>query len=134
MGLAEILDLLDKHGVHALLVATIIQLYMMGRELREHRKELKRHREDEQANRSELVRYGAAMQEIGTAVKVLLERDRDRFVQRAIEKEISGVHDAADSGNGTNGSSRDDETPVEVPRHKGPPTGYQILKRPGTKG
>jgi hypothetical protein len=138
MDVGEVFDLLDKHGDHALLLAMVAMLYLMGKEFRSHRKELKeqrkeleRHRDDEVANRAELIRYGIAMQEIGTAVKLLLERDRDRFVR----EEISGVHEQ-DPRIAQLGS--EDITPVEVPpptpRKTLPPGGvYQIHKRPGTK-
>jgi hypothetical protein len=155
VDVTEVLDLLDKHGDHALLLAMVVMLYLMGKEFRNHRKELKaqrgeleRHRDDEIVNRSELIRYGIAMQEIGTAVKILLERDRDRHIDERI-KEVSGVHDVdpriaamADRDvRDQNGTSEEDGdvTPLEVPpppkRHRTPPHGsYSVSKRPGTKG
>lgn len=156
MDATEVLDLLDKHGDHALLLAMVVMLYLMGKEFRNHRKELKaqrgeleRHRDDEIANRSELIRYGIAMQEIGTAVKILLERDRDRHIDERI-KEVSGVHDVdpriaamadRDVHDRDSASEEDgDVTPPEVPppplkKHRTPPGGFHITnRRPGTKG
>jgi hypothetical protein len=137
----DVLGLLDAHSVHALLVAVVVQLYLLTREAKSNRKEIKeqrgeleRHREDEIANRSELIRYGIAMQEIGTAVKLLLERDRDRFVR----EEISGVHEQDPRIAAM--AEDDSPTPVEgvrpppVPsKHRTPPGGYHVTKRPGTK-
>jgi hypothetical protein len=139
MDVGEVFDLLDKHGDHALLLAMVVMLYLMGKEFRSHRKELKeqrkeleRHRDDEIANRSELIRYGIAMQEIGTAVKLLLERDRDRFVR----EEISGTHDVDPRIAAMN--TDDDATPVEgapaLSKRRTPAHGYSIVKRPPTKG
>jgi hypothetical protein len=151
MDVSEILDLIDKHGTHGLMLGVITLLYMMGKELKAHRKELKEHGKDEEESRKTLI-------QIGTAVQLLLDREGRRFMQQTIEKEISGVHDVdpriaamadRDVRDQGSGLSDEDSTPLDMPTrstptpppppasktHRTPPRGYSVVnKRPGTKG
>jgi hypothetical protein len=130
-----LLEILDKHGQHAFALVVIAQMYLFGRELKQHHKELKKHRDDEELTRKELI-------QIGTAIAVLLDRDKrdvnalkdamQDVVHDAVE-EISGVHPKVDP------SLLDDDVPmtVEIPPLRPPPRPPQqprAKSHPGAPG
>lgn len=141
MDFSVLLDVLDKHGQHAFSLIVIAQMYLFGRELkrnhketREQRKELgkelEKHRADEELSRQHLI-------QIGTAVAVLLDRDKrdvsamkdamQDAVQEAVE-EISGVHAKIDP------AQIDDESPTPVDNPARPARPARAKSHPGALG
>jgi hypothetical protein len=104
---AIITQLISGGGVLAFAALVYWQLVGFRAEMREHRKELEAHRNDENETR------GRVIEMVGILTQ-LVEHQRKGEIREFIREEISGVHEAED-------------TPVETPgviRKRTPPGGY----------
>lgn len=114
MEASTIFEWVTAHGPHGLALLVVAMLYLQGKALEQHRDALRTHFEEEKTSRDELIR-------IGSAVAMLLERDRDRSVRDAVRDTISGVHEVpvvVDSSAFEDLAGED--TPVEAPIPKKP--------------
>lgn len=120
IGFKEISALVSGGGVLAFAALVYYQLRLFGAEL-------KAHRDEEIKTRDQIGKVLALLEKI-------VEKDREREIQAAVRdfvrEEISGVHEQAHDG---------DVTPIEVsvmPRRKTPPIGIAKIKipRPGSEG
>ena len=128
MEAGAIFDWVTAHGAHGLALLVVAQLYLQGVELKNQRKELAAHRkgiaahlDEEIRGREAMVDLSKSVVEIGTAVAVLLERDRDRGVREVVRDHISGVHEVpVVVDQSAFEDLAGDDTPVEVPPPKKP--------------